>query len=224
MLKESEDDNIQYRVGMMLINGKGVEKDLKKGIEFLEASAENGNPNAQYQIAKIYLDSGEGDPVKINAAIKYLENVANKGKNSMAHYQLGKLYIDKQFLYFNAKKGIEHLQIAADQNNEYAQFRLGILYLQGRIVTRNLRIAEKYLTQSAENGNEYAADVLKQLKENRFKLKGKPYVMRSLKVSIGNLKSILKNEKEKALNMKIYRENEWNAEMKAKKERESEVL
>ena len=68
------------------------------------------------------------------------------------------------------------------------------------------------------------ADVLKQLKENRFKLKGKPYVMRSLKVSIGNLKSILKNEKEKALNMKIYRENEWNAEMKAKKERESEVL
>lgn len=30
MLKESEDDNIQYRVGMMLINGKGVEKDLKK--------------------------------------------------------------------------------------------------------------------------------------------------------------------------------------------------
>ena len=26
MLKESEDDNIQYRVGMMLINGKGVEK------------------------------------------------------------------------------------------------------------------------------------------------------------------------------------------------------
>jgi len=48
--------------------------------------------------------------------------------------------------------------------------------------------------------------------------------MRSLKVSIGNLKSILKNEKEKALNMKIYRENEWNAEMKAKKERESEVL
>lgn len=96
--------------------------------------------------------------------------------------------------------------------------------MQGRIVTRNLRIAEKYLTQSAENGNEYAADVLKQLKENRFKLKGKPYVMRSLKVSIGNLKSILKNEKEKALNMKIYRENEWNAEMKAKKERESEVL
>ena len=80
MLKESEDDNIQYRVGMMLINGKGVEKDLKKGIEFLEASAENGNPNAQYQIAKIYLDSGEGDPFKINAAIKYLENVANKGK------------------------------------------------------------------------------------------------------------------------------------------------
>ena len=224
MLKESEDDNIQYRVGMMLINGKGVEKDLKKGIEFLEASAENGNPNAQYQIAKIYLDSGEGDPVKINAAIKYLENVANKGKNSMAHYQLGKLYIDKQFLYFNAKKGIEHLQIAADQNNEYAQFRLGILYLQGRIVTRNLRIAEKYLTQSAENGNEYAADVLKQLKENRFKLKGKPYVMRSLKVSIGNLKSVLKSEKEKAFNMKIYKENERNAEMNAKKEQESEVL
>lgn len=224
MLKESEDDNIQYRVGMMLINGKGVEKDLKKGIEFLEASAENGNPNAQYQIAKIYLDSGEGDPVKINAAIKYLENVANKGKNSMAHYRLGKLYTDEQFLYFDSKKGLEHLQIAADQNNEYAQFRLGILYLQGRIVMRDLSTAEKYLTLSADNGNEYAADALKQLKENRFKLKGRPYVMRSLKISIGNLKSVLKSEKEKAFNMKIYKENERNAEMNAKKEQESEVL
>lgn len=48
--------------------------------------------------------------------------------------------------------------------------------------------------------------------------------MRSLKISIGNLKSVLKSEKEKAFNMKIYKENERNAEMNAKKEQESEVL
>ena len=89
---------------------------------------------------------------------------------------------------------------------------------------RDLSTAEKYLTLSADNGNEYAADALKQLKENRFKLKGRPYVMRSLKISIGSLKSVLKSEKEKAFNMKIYKENERNAEMNAKKEQESEVL
>lgn len=85
------------------------------------------------------------------------------------------------------------------------------------------RVEDKYTTL-VKNLVEYIQMQGEIIEQNRFKLKGKPYVMRSLKVSIGNLKSILKNEKEKALNMKIYRENEWNAEMKAKKERESEVL
>lgn len=112
----------------------------------------------------------------------------------------------------NYKKAFEILLEQSD-TNILATYELGNIYKYGRGVDIDLETSETY-----------AADALKQLKENRFKLKGRPYVMRSLKISIGNLKSVLKSEKEKAFNMKIYKENERNAEMNAKKEQESEVL
>lgn len=43
MEESQEDDNLEFRIGMMYINGMGVSKDTDKGILYLEKAAEGKN-------------------------------------------------------------------------------------------------------------------------------------------------------------------------------------
>ena len=56
MEQKMEDDNLEYRIGMMYIKGQGVDEDKKKGIEFLEKSAEAKNVYAMNKLAQIYIE------------------------------------------------------------------------------------------------------------------------------------------------------------------------
>ena len=192
MLKNSEDDNLLYRLGEMNYYGKGVEKDTESAKKYLEKAISFDNKNAKYLLATIYLK--EYDYANIPQAIKWLEESENpqalyllgkeylKGilveqdkkkavhyltlsaeqKNSYAMYALAKVFLN-DINYMDPDKGISYLQNASSLGNEYAQIMLGNIYLKGEHVEKNVDAAISYLQMASDKNNSFAQYMLGKL-------------------------------------------------------------
>ena len=159
--KQSHDDKLQYRLGWMLLNGIGTEKDIQQARNYFEKAASVGNSFAAYQLGKLYL-GGEGILKDIPEALRWF-NIAAQQKNQFAEYALGCLYLKGEDVPKDAEKAISHLKSVAALGNEFAEYRLGKIYLTGEDVPKNVETALQYLTSSANQGNQYAQYTLGKL-------------------------------------------------------------
>jgi TPR repeat protein len=126
--------------------------DAVKG---LQQSAESGNLEAQFQLAKRY-QTGDGVPKDAIEAFKWMQKAAQQDGNqstmvSDARYQLGLMYEKGEGVAPDLKKAHELFRSAIEES-EYAQgnpavLRLGQMYEKGDDVPQNDRIAAKYYSQ-----------------------------------------------------------------------------
>ncbi len=66
---EKGDGEAQYNLGLMMVIGEGIEKDLKKGIEWMEQSAKNGYQLSAHVLSIIYREGMYGvKPSRTKAA------------------------------------------------------------------------------------------------------------------------------------------------------------
>ncbi len=151
--KQSHDDKIQYRLGWMLQNGIGTEKDMPRAKEYFQKSAKLGNTFACYSLAKIVLVEENPSAKDLKTAIGYLKTTSDS-ENQFAQYALGKLYLMGEDVPKEIEKAIKYFTDSAEQGNQFAQYQLGKLYLLGKNIPRDKDIAIKWLTLSAEQGNE----------------------------------------------------------------------
>ncbi len=120
-------------------------------------SAEGGDPDAQYEVAIMYL-SGRGVAQDFDAALHWLELAAGNGSDSAAaklkriqsqkkkftatlakaeagqaasQYNLGMMYLKGRGVKQDAASGRQWLEKAAAQSHEKAVTRLAILFLKG---------------------------------------------------------------------------------------------
>lgn len=183
MEEKQEDDNLEYRIGMMYLKGRGTKTDKEEAEDYLTKSAQAGNVYAKYQLAEIYLERGNKE--EINKAVKYLEEAAIKGGNAMAMYSLGKVYSSNIEGYREIDKAIYWYQKAEEKGNEFAAYKLGKIYLEKKETENAVKHLEKcnnkyawyslgkiymnktqeyynpekgikYLEQAAEQGNVFA--------------------------------------------------------------------
>lgn len=152
--KENPDDNIAYRLGMMELNGIGTEINPEGARKHFEIAAELGNDLAKYQLAKLYLK--DNDRESINRAIALLEESAELGKNSMAAYGLGKVYLDQDGMVYDPEKAEEWFLKADELENEYAAYSLGKMYMDEDLPCYDMEKAMKYLQKAGDQENEYA--------------------------------------------------------------------
>lgn len=152
--KDTGDDNIQYRLGRMCLNGEGTGKDEKAAVLYFEKSAELGNANAQYQLARLWLFKPKYAE-KVQEAVKWLKKSAGQN-NVLAQYTLGKLYVDGEAVPKDTAQGVAWLKKAAGQDNDYAMYRLGTLYLSGETGRPDMGKAVAWFTQAAGLNNQYA--------------------------------------------------------------------
>ncbi len=111
--QELPDDKLYHRLGAMLIQGLGTEKDLTKAREYLCKAILMGNTDAIYSMGKLYLETD------IPRAISMFELSAEQG-NHFAEYQLGKIYCYGHGVTQDIDLGIKWLQASGDHGNEYA--------------------------------------------------------------------------------------------------------
>ncbi len=107
------DDKLYHRLGNMLMQGLGTEKDLTKAREYLHKAILMDNTDAIYSMGKLYLETD------IPRAISMFELSAEQG-NHFAEYQLGKIYCYGKGVPQDMDLGIKWLQASADHGNEYA--------------------------------------------------------------------------------------------------------
>ena len=129
--------------------------------EYLEMSADLGNPYAQYQLAKLYLKSDNRDDIK--KALLLLEKSASEGKSVMAQYALGKTYMNGDEQIRDIEKAREWLEEAFRNKNLYAAYALGKLYEREECGLCDKGKAVYYYEQAAKAENDYACYALGKL-------------------------------------------------------------
>lgn len=181
---------VEYRIGWMLLHGIGAAKNETAACGWFKKSAAGGNPNAQFQLAKIVLADSASGPEQVNAALEWLTKAAEAGHDhaqyalgklllrgdgvpkdaaaadrgsSIAQYTLAAVYLAGEDIPKDAPKALDLLRQSASQGNEFAQYRLGKLLLQGEEAPKNVAEAIRQLTLSAEQGNQYAQYALGKL-------------------------------------------------------------
>ena len=148
---QSHDDKLQYRLGWMLLHGVWAERDEAAARKRFEKSAAQGNENAQYQLAKLSLNSASSTPEEISQAVEWLTKLAEAG-SQYAQYALGKLYRDGGPMEPNAVQSVIWFSQAAEQGHEYAMYALGKLNLQAG----NASAACRWFEKAANLGNQFA--------------------------------------------------------------------
>ncbi|BAE81819.1 MobP3 family relaxase [Desulfitobacterium hafniense] len=153
--EQSHDDKLQYRLGWMLLNGIGTDKDEARAKEYFEKAASVGNPFACYQLAKFILSDEKAQPQDVEKALGYLRK-AVEAENPYAAYFLGKLYEKGQHVPQNTAEAMRLYTLSAEQDNEFAAYRLGKLYLDGDGVLKDVESAIRWLTFAADRKNQFA--------------------------------------------------------------------
>ena len=153
--EQSHDDKLQYRLGWMLLNGVGTDKDEARAKEYFDKAASLGNPFACYQLAKLILSDEKAPPQDVEKALGYLRK-AVEAENPYAAYFLGKLYEKGQHVPQNIAEAIRLYTLSAGQDNDFAAYRLGKLYLGGEGVLKDVESAIRWLTFAADRKNQFA--------------------------------------------------------------------
>lgn len=140
---KNHDDNISYKIGMMYLNGKGTDIDLKCAEKYLLLSADSNNYKAQYMLGKLYQSDSKKDLQKAEKVlIKGAENAQDK--TGLCEYSLGKLYLSQE----RYDKAVSYLERSAAKDNYYAAYTLGKLYQEQ---FNDNALAEKHLMHAAEH-------------------------------------------------------------------------
>ena len=116
----------QYALGVIFIEGELFDKDILRGVEYIEKAADNGHIEASFELSNIYYDGFEGfleqDKEK---AIKYV-NFAAKNGHEMATFNLGIYHYFNKF-YYEAFKWLKPL---ADKDNKSAKLIMGKSFIE----------------------------------------------------------------------------------------------
>ncbi len=137
-------------VGIALIQGDGVEKNINKGLEYLTLAADSGNIDAQHNLGTIYFCGSLTDK-DTEKGIKYLKMAAENGM-PVSQYNLALAYLNGDGVEKNVEQAIKYLKSSAksDYANSYVQ--LSKLYLSKEHMERDLEKAQFWAEEAIKHG------------------------------------------------------------------------
>jgi TPR repeat protein len=86
---EAEISDAQHALGVLYLQGRGVERDPEQAAQYFERAADNGSPVGEVEYA-ILLFNGEGVPKNEARAARYFRRAAAKG-NAIAQNRLARM-------------------------------------------------------------------------------------------------------------------------------------
>jgi TPR repeat protein len=126
-------------------------KALPQGIEQLTVSAEQGNPEAQFQLGMMHY-RGEGTPQDYGQALRWLSSAAEQGL-PLAQYRLGVAYARGRGTPQDYGQALRWYQSAADKGLADAQYELGELHFRGLGTPVDYVQARRRYQSAAEQGD-----------------------------------------------------------------------
>ena len=122
LFRSARNDNVraQFQLANCYLNGNGVEKNSKKGMDWLKEAAENGYVPAQLKLGKIYYKGNEVTDSDKGMAAHWLEKAA-EGRDPVAQYELGKMYYYGDGIPQNEAEGLLWLRESSKNGNNRAR-------------------------------------------------------------------------------------------------------
>ena len=161
-------------VALMYIFGRGVKKDVKKGIELMSKAAELGVESAQESLAKFCAGlDGRIEP-DYKEAFKWIEVLAKKG-SLLAKYDIGVCYFYGMGVPKDKSKAVEIwksiLEEVVEKENNFIKYRacrsLYECYHNGWGVAKNEEKSKEMLLLISEDPSDYRNNLKWGLKEHR---------------------------------------------------------
>jgi TPR repeat protein len=121
-----------------------------KAFETYRKQAENGDPKAQYELAKIYA-TGDGVETNGTAAVEWFRKAADQGY-APGQTGLGVMYLRGLGVSKDDVEAVRWFRLAADQGDAKGQVNLGGMYLRGAGVVKDHSEAVKWFKKAAESG------------------------------------------------------------------------
>lgn len=139
-------------------------KPPEKNVDWYKKAAAAGNPDAQYDLATLYL-RGAGVTKSLEDAANWFGRAAREGKLAKAQYALGVLHARGKGVKQNDVEAVLFYQRAADQGYVPAITEVGLAFLHGKGVKKDLVRAKRYLERAAEAGEVNAQYTLGRIHE-----------------------------------------------------------
>lgn len=170
------------KLGKLYIEGKGVKPDPKKGKQYLNRAARQGDQEASNYLKTIAMTAENPAQDSISADTEQQEDidpapdvekfatvfeqmliVAQEG-NANAQYSVALSFLDGSAgIRKDNEQAVKWMQSAAAQDHHAAQYQLGILYRSGLGVQQNISEAIKWFRPAALAGIEKARQQLNNL-------------------------------------------------------------
>ena len=152
----------EIRIADMYLNGKGTDINITEAVKWFEKAAEQGNPDASYQLGYIYVTE-KYNILNINKSNKYYaaalngyEKAEEKNSSATAEYRIGLIYLNGLGVDKNIDKAVHWLGKSTLNGNDSAAYKLAVLYDDGKEITQDTEKSLLYYQVSAELGNPYA--------------------------------------------------------------------
>jgi uncharacterized protein len=124
--------------------------DYATALKLLRPLAEQGNANAQSNLAWMY-DQGQGVPQDFKEAMEWYRSAAEQGFHE-AQYNLGVMYSEGRGTPPDFKEALKWYRRAAMQGDAKAQYNLGFIYANGVGVPKDLSRGHMWWDLASKNG------------------------------------------------------------------------
>lgn len=157
--KQAEGGDPDAQVALATMHAKAG--DHAEAARWYREAAEQGQAEAQYQVASLCLD-GRGVPRDLETGLAWARKSAEQGY-AQAQHLLGLLSASGQGMKRDQKAALEWHRKAAVQGLEEAQMSLGAAYLHGRGVRKDPAVALEWYRKAAQQESALAFQALGQL-------------------------------------------------------------
>ena len=142
--------NSKIEYANLLLQGKGVDRDRAKAIEYLKAARESGSTKAVFELALLAQKDG-----RLNECFTLLQENADR-KHIPSLKKISGMLIEIKQDYDNA---ITYLTVAANLGDPEAMYYLGNIFLQ-KDKFKDVEKARVWITQAADKGHPLSLHLL----------------------------------------------------------------
>jgi len=155
---ESGDTDAQFLMGYFYLDGNGVMRDVKKGIEMWRRAAEKGHVVAQSNLGTLYFH-GIGVMKDYSESLKWVREAAENGFPHAQH-NLGEMYKFGDGVPQDYSEAFKWYYKAALNGFAESQYQVGLFFGSGKGVERNENLAVHWFGRAGAQGHQDSLEVL----------------------------------------------------------------
>jgi TPR repeat protein len=141
----------QLVIGNNLIAGYGIEKDIARGIKYLNLASDQGNGYASFLLAEYYLEQAESNLIDHSGAIRYFRKSVDQGEHR-AMQRLAWILTEGNITEKNTEEALSLNVKAAELGNEFAAYNAAGAFRYGNGTQKDCNKAIAYYEIAANLG------------------------------------------------------------------------